>query len=438
MKQIIIAIFLSTFLFANDQIPAAPQKHPILLKNGFIHTVSNGVINGSILFDKGKITHIGEFIAPPDGAEVIDLDGKHVYPGLIAAVSRMGLVEISAVDVTNDHSERGDFNPNVRANVAYNPDSEIIPTTRSNGVLIANVVPASGLVSGQASIMMMDGWTWENATFSHPSGLHINWPQMGIRSGGFRFRMSAERQNERREKALKTLDEIMKQSHAYARLRQTESRKAEDYHKEDLRLESMIPYVQGNLPIYIHANEVRQIEAAVHWANRHDVKIILVGGKDAWRTTDLLKKYKIPVIYEGVTALPLRRYEDYDQAYKGAALLHEAGIQFCIASSSGDASNVRNLPNHAAMAASYGLPKDQALRSITLSAAEILGIDSKVGSLESGKDATLFIANGDPLEIRTNVLQAYIQGRKVDMGDPHKMLYHKYQEKYRQLGILKE
>ena len=438
MKQIITAIFLSTFLFANDQIPAAPQKHPILLKNGFIHTVSNGVINGSILFDKGKITHIGEFIAPPDGAEVIDLDGKHVYPGLIAAVSRMGLVEISAVDVTNDHSERGDFNPNVRANVAYNPDSEIIPTTRSNGVLIANVVPASGLVSGQASIMMMDGWTWENATFSHPSGLHINWPQMGIRSGGRRFRMSAERQNERREKALKTLDEIMKQSHAYARLRQTKSRTAEDYHKEDLRLESMIPYVKGNLPIYIHANEVRQIEAAVHWANRHDVKIILVGGKDAWRTTDLLKKYKIPVIYEGVTALPSRRYEDYDQAYKGAALLHAAGIQFCIASSSGDASNVRNLPNHAAMAASYGLPKDQALRSITLSAAEILGIDSKVGSLESGKDATLFIANGDPLEIRTNVLQAYIQGRKIDMGDRHKMLYNKYQEKYRQLGILKQ
>ena len=342
------------------------------------------------------------------------------------------------MDVTNDHSERGDFNPNVRANVAYNPDSEIIPTTRSNGVLIANVVPASGLVSGQASIMMMDGWTWENATFSHPSGLHINWPQMGTRSGGRRFSMSAEKQNERRQKALKTLDEIMKQSHAYARLRQTKSRSAEDYHKEDLRLENMIPYVQGNLPIYIHANEVRQIEAAVHWANRHDVKIVLVGGKDAWRTTDLLQKYKIPVIYEGVTSLPSRRYEDYDQAYKGAALLHEAGIQFCIASSSGDASNVRNLPNHAAMAAAYGLPKDEALRSITLSAAEILGIDPQVGSLESGKDATLFIANGDPLEIRTNVLQAYIQGRKIDMGDRHKMLYHKYQEKYRQLGILKE
>ena len=440
MKKTLFIIIISTFISASDQIPGPPQSHPILLKNGVIHTISNGVIQGSILFDNGKITHVGEFIAPQVGTEVIDLEGKHVYPGFIAAVSGIGLVEINAVDVTNDHSERGDFNPNVRANVAYNTDSEIIPTTRSNGVLIANVVPASGLVSGQSSIMMMDGWTWENATLSHPSGLHINWPQMGTRTRG-RFGRSVpiKKQIERRNKSLKTLDDMMKESRAYARLRQTKSRLAENYHNEDLRLESMIPYVQGKLPIYVHANEVRQIEAAVHWSKRQDVNIIIVGGKDAWRTTNLLRKNKVPVIYESVTALPNRRFEDYDQAYKGPALLHEAGVQFCIASSgsAGGAYRVRNLPNQAAMAAAYGLPKDEALRSITLSAAEILGIDKQVGSLESGKDATLFISNGDALEIRTNVLQAYIQGRKVDMGDRHKMLFHKYQEKYRQLDILK-
>ena len=440
MKKTLFMIIISTFISASDQIPGPPQSHPILLKNGVIHTISNGVIQGSILFDNGKITHVGEFIAPQVGTEVIDLEGKHVYPGFIAAVSGIGLVEINAVDVTNDHSERGDFNPNVRANVAYNPDSEIIPTTRSNGVLIANVVPASGLVSGQSSIMMMDGWTWENATLSHPSGLHINWPQMGTRTlGRFGRSVPIKKQIERRNKSLKALDDMMKESRAYARLRQTKSRSAENYHNEDLRLESMIPYVQGKLPIYVHANEVRQIEAAVHWSKRQDVNIIIVGGKDAWRTTNLLRKNKVPVIYEGVTALPNRRFEDYDQAYKGPALLHEAGVQFCIASSgsAGGAYRVRNLPNQAAMAAAYGLPKDEALRSITLSAAEILGIDKQVGSLESGKDATLFISNGDALEIRTNVLQAYIQGRKVDMGDRHKMLFHKYQEKYRQLDILK-
>lgn len=440
MKTTLFMIIISTFISASDQIPGPPQSHPILLKNGVIHTISNGVIQGSILFDNGKITHVGEFIAPQVGTEVIDLEGKHVYPGFIAAVSGIGLVEINAVDVTNDHSERGDFNPNVRANVAYNPDSEIIPTTRSNGVLIANVVPASGLVSGQSSIMMMDGWTWENATLSHPSGLHINWPQMGTRTlGRFGRSVPIKKQIERRNKSLKALDDMMKESRAYARLRQTKSRSAENYHNEDLRLESMIPYVQGKLPIYVHANEVRQIEAAVHWSKRQDVNIIIVGGKDAWRTTNLLRKNKVPVIYEGVTALPNRRFEDYDQAYKGPALLHEAGVQFCIASSgsAGGAYRVRNLPNQAAMAAAYGLPKDEALRSITLSAAEILGIDKQLGSLESGKDATLFISNGDALEIRTNVLQAYIQGRKVDMGDRHKMLFHKYQEKYRQLDILK-
>ena len=404
-----------------------------------IHTISNGVIKGSILFDKGKIIRISDYISPPNNAEVINLDGKHVYPGFISAVSRIGLVEINAVDVTNDHSERGDFNPNVRANVSYNPDSHIIPTTRSNGVLIANVTPSSGVVSGQSTIMMMDGWTWEDATFSHPTGLHINWPQMGVRSGGGRWmRMSPARQIERRNKALKELDDMIKDGRAYAKLRQTKTRTAKDYHDKDLRWESMIPYVEGKLPIFIHANEVRQIEAAVNWSNRHELKIIIVGGKDAWRNTEILQENKIPVIYEVVTALPSRRFEDYDQAYKSPLMLYQAGVKFCISSSRSDAYRVRNLPNQAAMAAAYGLPKDVALRSITLSAAEILGIESQVGSLEAGKDATLFISNGDPLEIRTNVLQAYIQGRKIDMGDKHKSLYNKYQQKYRQLGILKK
>ena len=439
MKKLLLVLFFSSLIFANEQIPAPPQKQPILLKYGFIHTVSNGVIKGAILFENGKIMRIAENISPSLETKVIDLDGKHVYPGLIAAVTGIGLVEINAVPVTNDHSERGDFNPNVRANVAYNPDSEIIPTTRSNGVLIANVAPASGLVSGQSSIMMMDGWTWENATLLHPSGLHVNWPNMGIRTGG-RFRMPAKRQIEQRQKALQSLDKMIEDGRAYSKLRQTKTRKAEEYHNEDLRFESLLDYVNGKLPIYIHANEVRQIEAAVSWSKRHKLNIIIVGGRDAWRTTTLLKSNNIPVIYESVTSLPSRRFEDYDQAYKSPALLYQAGVQFCIASSgsAGSAYKVRNLPNHAAMAAAYGLPKDIALRSVTLSAAEIIGIDKQVGSLEPGKDATLFISNGDPLDIRTNILQAYIQGRTIDMNDKHKILYHKYQEKYRQLGILKE
>ena len=178
MKNLVVSFLLTVSISANEQIPAPPQKNPILLKNGYIHTVSKGTIEGSILFEKGKITRIAKYITPPKDCEIIDLNGKHVSPGMIAAVSGLGLIEINAVAVTNDHSERGDFNPNVRTNVAFNPDSEIIPTTRSNGILIANIIPNSGLVSGQSSVMMLDGWTWENATLSSPSGLHINWPNM--------------------------------------------------------------------------------------------------------------------------------------------------------------------------------------------------------------------------------------------------------------------
>ena len=436
MKNLLIGCLLTVSLSANEQIPAPPQKNPIILKNGFIHTISNGVIEGSILFNKGKIIRIAKYITPPKDCEVIDLKGKHVYPGMIAAVSGLGLVEINAVAVTNDHSERGDFNPNVRTNVAFNPDSEIIPTTRSNGILIANVIPASGLVSGQSSVMMLDGWTWENATLSFPSGLHINWPNMnsGARTDNDKKRLKAAKQQ------LDDLEKMIKDARAYARLRKTKSRLAENYHNEDLRWESMIPYVEKKLPIFVHANEVRQIEASISWANRHNLEIVIVGGKDAWRTTDLLVKNRIPVIYEGVTSLPFRRFEDYDQAYKTPSILYEKGVQFCISDYgyAGRAEQIRNLPYQASMAASYGLPKEAAFRAVTLSVAEILGIDKKVGSLEEGKDATLFISDGDPLEIRTNIIQAFIQGKKIDMGDRHKSLYSKYKEKYRQLEILKK
>tara|TARA_Y100000768_G_scaffold215875_1_gene162707 strand:- start:205 stop:1515 length:1311 start_codon:yes stop_codon:yes gene_type:complete len=436
MKKLLISFLLTVSISANEQIPAPPQKNPILLKNGYIHTVSKGTIEGSILFEKGKITRIAKYITPPKDCEIIDLNGKHVYPGMIAAVSGLGLIEINAVAVTNDHSERGDFNPNVRTNVAFNPDSEIIPTTRSNGILIANIIPNSGLVSGQSSVMMLDGWTWESATLSSPSGLHIIWPNMNsiAKNDYEKNRLKTAKEH------LNNLENIIKDARAYARLRQTKSRSAENYHDEDLRWESMIPYVNKKLPIYVHANEVKQIEAAISWSVRHSLNIIIVGGKDAWRTTDLLIKNRIPVIYESVTSLPYRRFEDYDQAYKTPSILYEKGVQFCISQygSAGSAYQARNLPYQASMAASYGLPKEAALRSITLSAAEILGIDKKVGSLETGKDATLFISNGDPLEIRTNILQAYIQGKKVDMGDRHKSLYSKYKEKYRQLEILKD
>ncbi len=440
MKRIVSAALLFTTLVSgSDQIPAPPQSHPILLKGGTLHTVSGDVLkNTDLLFEKGKIIRIERNIRREPDMEVISVRGKHIYPGFIAATTSLGLVEINAVRATRDYAEVGDINPNVRANVSYNPDSELIPVARSNGVLLANVTPLSGIIPGQASLMMLDGWTWEDATLKHPTGLLLNWPNMRIRSGP-QIKKSAAEQRKERQKKLQVIDDLFAKARAYAKYHGVNPKPVRYPEGHDLRLESMIPYVNGEKPIFVQANEVQQIEATVHWADRRKVTIIIVGGRDAWRVTDLLKKYNIPVIYQSVLALPTRRFEDYDQAYKTPRLLYEAGVPFCISGtgSSFATANLRNLPYHAAMAASFGLPKEEALRSITLYPAEILGVSDRVGSLEPGKDATFFIADGDPLDIRTQVEQCYIQGKKIDMSDRHKMLYRKYRQKYKQSGRLK-
>jgi len=431
----IILIIVINYSFASDQVPAPEQKHPILLKNCTIHPVSGEDIRGgSILFEKGIITGVASRIANfPENTEIIDLKGKHVYPGLIAAASVIGLTEIGAVAVTRDFSERGEVNPNVRAEVAYNPDSEIIPVTRSNGITLAHSCPTGGIISGTSAIMMLDGWTWEKATLKAPAGLHINWPNMGtVRYR--RYRVSEEDASKRREETLKKLDSAFDEARRYLVAKQADTGSGIIKHNKDLRWEAMVPVLKKEVPVFMHAGEIRQIISAVEWANRQNVKIVIVGGYDAWRVADLLNKYKIPVIYEGVNSLPRRRWEDFDTPFTAPLKMYEAGLKYCISMGTGGASNHRNTPYEASKAASYGLPKEEALKSVTLYPAEILGISDRVGTLEKGKDATLMITDGDPLEITTQVEQIYIQGKTIDMSDHHKGLYEKYKEKYRQLG----
>ena len=435
MKRFITLIAFFSFTFASDQIPAPQQDHAILIKDVTIHPVSGPTIaNGQILFLDGKIMAMGNLIAQiPDGTEEISLPGKHIYPSLIAANTVMGLVEVNAVRSTRDYAEVGSFNPNVRAEVSYNPDSEIIPVTRSNGVAIVLSVPRSGLVSGTSAAMMLDGWTWETATLKAPVGMHIHWPGMTVSHSPW-VQKSPEEQKKERDKQLKELDEILDKARAYVQNADTEK----SLQKTDLKWASMAAVVMGELPAFIHANGVQQIEAAVEWATRQELKMVLVGGRDAWMVTNLLKKNAIPVIIEATHKLPSRRWSDYDEPFKTPLKLYEAGIKFCITSNSGSfqTPHLRNLPYEAATAAAHGLPKDEALKSVTIHAAEILGIADRVGSLETGKDATFIITDGDPLEVMTNVEQLYIQGRKVDMSDRHKMLRDKYTEKYRQLDLI--
>jgi len=440
MIKIIFTLFLFSLGISNDQIPGEDQKRPIILKGGILHTVSTDIFEGyDILFSKGKIVRIEKNIMASPETDVYDVFGKHIIPGYIAPITRIGLVEIGLVKQTRDFAERGSFNPNVKANVSYNPDSELIPITRSNGVLVVNSVPAGGRISGQSSVMMLDGWTWEQATLKHPSGLHINWPSMRINYGA-NVKKSEKQQKEEIQKSIRDLDHMVRDVRAYFQRIKQRSRIAGERQKSDLRLESMIPFVVEKKKIFIHADEARQIKSAVEWAKKNDLKIIIVGGSDSWRLTDLLVKNNIPVVIDQVEKIPTRRFEPIHLPYKLPFLLKQAGVQFCLNTIIGypHDGNIRNLPNEAMRAAAYGLDKSEALRSITLSTAEILGVDDMIGSLDIGKDATFFISETPPMEMNPKILMAFIQGKEVDLNNHQKMLYKKYQEKYRRQGQLNQ
>ncbi len=433
---IIILLFSSSALHANEQLPGSDQKRPILLRGGTLHTVSGDVLEGyDMLFAEGKIITIDEQIQASPETDILEIYEKHVVPGYIAGYTRIGLTEISAVKQTNDHSETGDINPNVRANVAYNPDSDLIPVTRSNGILVVNSAPSSGRVPGQSSVMALDGWTWEDATIKHPSALNINWPSMYIDYSG-KTKKNEKAQLDKYHKEIRNLDNLIRNVRAYHQRRNAKERKAEHRQKTDLRLESMIPFVIHKEPIHVKANDIRQIEAAVNWASENDLNIVMVGGRDAWLNPKLLVRYNIPVILLGVQVTPRRRFEPIHLPYKIPSLLQNSGVHFCISLDPGYPmdGHVRTLPDEAMRASTWGLTKNQALRSITLSAAEILGIDNRVGSLEPGKEATFFIADNEPLTQITNPVKAFIQGREVDLTDRQKNLWEKYKEKYRRLG----
>jgi imidazolonepropionase-like amidohydrolase len=353
---------------------------------------------------------------------VIRLEGKHVYPGLFDAGTNLGLVEINSVRATIDVQETGQLNPNVRAIVAVNPDSEIIPVTRANGVLLAHTVPQGGLISGTSGIIQLDGWTWEDLAVSKETGMYVEWPRVLRRLS----RLEDQPNQPNIDDNMKRLRTAFEDARAYAA-----ARKADESYPIDARWQAMQSVLEGKLPLIARADDAASIQSAVAFAAEHKLKLIIHGGYDAPLAAAHLKQHDIPVIVAGVYRLPQRRGDDYDAPYTLPERLRAAGIRFCISSAGRfGASNVRNLPYHAATAAAYGLPADEALKSITLSPAQILGVADRVGSLEAGKDATMFIADGDILETPTQVEAAYIQGRQVELNDRHKRLYRKYSEKY--------
>lgn len=404
-------------VLATDEVPGPPQQRPVALTNGFIHPVVGPTIaGGTIVFADGRITEIGEGITPPENAEQIDLNGRHVYPGLIEAHSQLGLKEISAVRATRDYAETGSLNPNVKAGVSVNPDSEAIPVTRANGVLIAVSAPSGGRISGLASVMQLDGWTYEDMTLQQNAALVVNWPSPPL---------SGE------SPGLQILRRVFNDARAYRRARAAENSKQ----RFDIRFESLIPVLDGLVPVMALAQDAREIQAAVSFAEEQDIRLIIFGGHDAEHCAELLKKHDVPVVIDSTHRRPSRRHEAYDSAYTLPARLCAAGVRFCISGSGrNDTWNSRNLPYHAATAAAHGLSRDEALKSVTLYPAQILGIDDRVGSLEVGKQATLMITTGDPLETTTHMTDAFVQGRRVQLTSRHTRLYDKYRQKYEQLN----
>lgn len=406
---------------ASDMVPGKTQSRPILLQGGDLNTVSNGVMTSTdLLLQAGKISAIGKGLEVPDNAQVIDVSGKQVYPGLFALANQLGLVEVEAVRSTDDTIEVGDNNANVEARIAFNTDSEIIPTVRSNGITHALVYPVGDMVMGRSSLMKMDAWNWQDGTEQADVGLHIKWPASKVKTS------EKKAYNEAKEKSLQqrqALDEILAKARHY-----TQSR---NDLRVDSRLEGWRDVLAGKLPLYVHANDKRQIQQAMQFADDQGLKITIVGGQDSWMLADELAAAKIAVVYKSPYELPMRWDEAHDQPFRTPAQLAEAGVTFGFTLHDyGWDWNNRNLPFAAGYAVAFGLDKERALRALTLDAAEIAGVADRLGSLEVGKQATVIVSRGDVMDFLGHSVEwMFIDGRQVDLNNRHKQMTDKYRQR---------
>ncbi|HOA37893.1 MAG TPA: amidohydrolase family protein [Flavihumibacter sp.] len=432
MKKIFSLILATGFavsaLAQETVYPAKAYKGLLFIKNGIVHTGTGEVIEGAtIQVRDGKIEKIAKDLPiPADDVKVFDVKGKHVYPGLILANSILGLSEISAVRATADFKELGEFNPSIRSIVAYNSDSKVINTLRSNGILLASVDPQGGLISGSSSVVQLDAWNWEDAVYKMDNAIHLNMPELMNRPNPYaEFLGLTTPPGDPLKRGLEQLGRIkafFKEAKAYA---------AETNHSAtNLRYEAVKGLFNKSQKLFVHCDIVREMLIAVDFAREFGMDVVLVGASESFQIAPLLKANNIAVILGQMHSLPTSADDDVDQPYKTPAVLQEAGVLFAINDDDGNTRS-RNLAFNAGTAAAYGLTKEQALQAITLNAAKILGIADKAGSLEPGKDANIVISEGDILDMRSSVITlAFIQGRQLDLTDKHKQLNERYMLKY--------
>ncbi|MFN7019482.1 MAG: amidohydrolase family protein [Fimbriimonadales bacterium] len=390
------------------------------IRNVTVHPITAPPIEGAtVIIRDGKLTAVGTNIAIPRGAAVYDGKGNHLYPGYIDACTTLGLTEIGSIAATIDTTETGQFNPNSRAEIALNPDSELIPVTRVNGTTTVVAAPTGGLLSGMGCVMNLDGWTWEEMVIKTPIGLFMNFPAPSAAPN-----QSAEARRRDWESRMRPINEFFDDARRYLRAHQARGSEGVPAHERDPRFDAMMPVLEGKLPLFVRVNSALGIQAAIRWAEEQRVRLVIVGGAEAHRVADLLREKQVPVILEGVHNMPSAESDPYDEPFLLPRRLHEKGVLFCVASN--DASNARNLPYHLATAAAHGLPREEALKAITLYPAQILGLSHRLGSIEVGKDANLVLLNGDLLDIRSEVIQVWIAGRPIEMSSKHIRLYERY------------
>lgn len=429
MRQILKLSLFLVVLFAAITVQGQSAKATygtVALTNATIETVTQGTIqNGTLVISDGKILAVGANVSIPEGAQTIDCTGHIIYPGMIEGGARLGLTEVNSDARTRDYSEIGQVIPQIQALTAINPNSVLIPVTRVSGVTTSLAVPSGGMFSGTAALINLHGYT-PDQMFAGFKGIVLNYPSSG-RRGRFDRRTDKE-VKEAADKAMKNLNDTWQRAVDYHKLdsaiKTSGSKEKLDYYPE---MAALLPVVRGEMTLLIEVNASKDIKAAIKWVKDKNLKVVFTGVSEGWRAAKELAEAKIPVITGPVLSRPTREYDKYDRPYANAGLMHEAGVKVAIRNNG--AENVRNLPYDAGFAATYGLGKEEALKAITINTAEIFGVDKHLGSLEVGKVANLFVADGDIFETRTQVKHVFISGWQIPMESRHTKLYDEFLER---------
>ncbi len=431
MKKYISLYFLLLLMSAvraqDDVYPVQPYPGAVYIMHATVHVGNGQVIeNATISINDGKIVEVGPNVsAPATGARIIDAKGSAVYPGLILPETNLGLMEIAnGVRGTNDYEELGDLNPSIRSIVAYNTDSKIINTLKANGILLANIVPQGGTISGSSTVVQLDAWNWEDAAYKMDIGIHLNLPSFIVRPNRFAAFLR-EPQPDPIKAGLEKVEEIK------SFFRGAKAYLEDSTHKEtNLKFEAVKGLFNRKQKLFVHCDQVKQMLIAIDFVKEFGFDVVIVGGSESWQIAELLKQNNIAVILEQLHALPTTEDDDYDQPFKTPYALQKAGVLFAL-NDNHEESRFRNLAFNAGTAVAYGLTKEQALSAITLNSAKILGIDNLTGSIEAGKDANIVICEGDILDMRTSIVtHALIHGREVSLDNKQTQLYQRYMNKY--------